>query len=91
MLAAGDIQAKTREQPEGPKKYPASMQGVKTTTKRPPRTSPKRRYNGSELYAGSDVPILDETHGGEDVAIFATGVNSYLIHGSMEERIGSFT
>jgi alkaline phosphatase len=32
------------------------------------------------------IPILDETHGGEDVAIFATGVNSYLIHGSMEEN-----
>lgn len=32
------------------------------------------------------VPLLNETHGGEDVGIFATGVDSYLIHGTMEEN-----
>lgn len=32
------------------------------------------------------IPLLDETHGGEDVAIFATGVNAHLIRGSMEEN-----
>jgi alkaline phosphatase len=32
------------------------------------------------------IPINDETHGGEDVAIFATGVNAHLIRGSMEEN-----
>lgn len=32
------------------------------------------------------VPLLAETHGGEDVAIYATGVNSHLIGGSMEEN-----
>lgn len=34
----------------------------------------------------SMIPINDETHGGEDVAIFATGVNAHLIRGSMEEN-----
>ncbi len=34
----------------------------------------------------SVVPLSNETHGGEDVAIFATGVDSYLVHGSMEEN-----
>ncbi len=34
----------------------------------------------------SVVPLSNETHGGEDVAIFASGINSYLIHGSMEEN-----
>ncbi|HLM59695.1 MAG TPA: alkaline phosphatase, partial [Pyrinomonadaceae bacterium] len=32
------------------------------------------------------VPLNDETHGGEDVAIFATGAGSYLIHGVMEQN-----
>jgi alkaline phosphatase len=31
------------------------------------------------------VPLSAETHGGEDVAIFATGAGSYLVRGSMEE------
>ena len=32
------------------------------------------------------VPLADETHGGEDVAIFATGADSQLIRGVMEEN-----
>ena len=32
------------------------------------------------------IPLKNETHGGEDVAIFATGVDAYLVHGSMEEN-----
>ena len=32
------------------------------------------------------VPLKDETHGGEDVAIFATGAGSDLIRGVMEEN-----
>ncbi len=32
------------------------------------------------------VPLLAETHGGEDVAIYATGAGSHLIHGVMEEN-----
>lgn len=32
------------------------------------------------------VPLAGETHGGEDVAIFAEGVNAHLIRGSMEQN-----
>ena len=32
------------------------------------------------------IPLGDETHGGEDVAIFATGAGSYLVQGVMEEN-----
>ncbi len=32
------------------------------------------------------IPLGSETHGGEDVAIFANGINSYMIHGVMEQN-----
>jgi alkaline phosphatase len=32
------------------------------------------------------VPLTSETHGGEDVAIFAVGPNAHLIRGSMEQN-----
>lgn len=32
------------------------------------------------------VPLANETHGGEDVAIFAEGAGAYLVRGSMEEN-----
>ena len=34
----------------------------------------------------ANIPLTAETHGGEDVAIFATGVNAQLIRGSMEQN-----
>lgn len=34
----------------------------------------------------SNIPFSSETHAGEDVAIFATGVNAHLFRGSMEEN-----
>lgn len=32
------------------------------------------------------IPLGSETHGGEDVAIFADGVNAWMIHGVMEQN-----
>ncbi len=32
------------------------------------------------------IPLNDETHGGEDVAIFANGAGSNLVSGVMEEN-----
>ena len=34
----------------------------------------------------ANIPMTAETHAGEDVAIFAIGVNAHLIRGSMEEN-----
>lgn len=32
------------------------------------------------------IPLTGETHGGEDVGIFANGVNSWMFHGVMEQN-----
>lgn len=32
------------------------------------------------------IPLTAETHGGEDVAIFATGAGAYVVRGSMEQN-----
>jgi alkaline phosphatase len=34
----------------------------------------------------AEIPLGAETHGGEDVPIFAVGPGAYLVHGSMEEN-----
>ncbi len=73
------------DQPEGPKKCCAE----------PKTFSPylKGRYDLSNISTTdpdylqeTDKPLASETHGGEDVAIFATGVNAHLFRGSMEQN-----
>jgi alkaline phosphatase len=75
----------TNLQPEGPKRFGPE-----------PRTfSPflKGRYDlgnvdttAPDFLQDVPIPLLSETHGGEDVAIFAAGVNAHLIRGSMEQN-----
>jgi alkaline phosphatase len=71
--------------PEGSKFYPSApkrFEGIKhgrpDLTKIDP-TDPD--YDQEAVF-----PLADETHGGEDVAIYATGVDAHLIRGSMEEN-----
>jgi alkaline phosphatase len=33
------------------------------------------------------VPLVDETHGGEDVPIYAGGPHAYLFHGALEQHV----
>lgn len=46
----------------------------------------QERVTAPDYKQESAVPLADETHGGEDVGIFATGAGSHLIHGVMEEN-----
>ncbi|HEV8592328.1 MAG TPA: alkaline phosphatase, partial [Pyrinomonadaceae bacterium] len=62
----------------------ANGPGNKGNPDRPVLT--QEQVTNPDYLQSSGVPLIDETHGGEDVAIFATGVNAYLIRGSMEEN-----
>jgi alkaline phosphatase len=75
----------SNDQPDGPKKCckePDTFQGI--TNGRPDLTNVDT--TDPDYLQEVTVPLKGETHGGEDVAIFATGVNAYLVHGSMEEN-----
>jgi alkaline phosphatase len=75
----------TNDGSEGPKFWPAAptrFQGIKNG-----RPDLSKVDTGSPDYdQEAMIPLGDETHGGEDVAIFATGVDAHLIRGSMEEN-----
>ena len=73
------------DQPAGPKKCckePDTFQGI--TNGRPDLTNVDT--TDPDYLQEVTTPQNEERHGGEDVAIFATGVNAYLVHGSMEEN-----
>jgi alkaline phosphatase len=75
----------TADQPEGSKQYPADPKGVRgITAGRPDLTNVDT--TDPNYMQETVIPLGDETHGGEDVAIFATGVNAHLVRGSMEEN-----
>lgn len=71
--------------PEGPKKFPASGTTLKGITKGRPDLT-QDIVTDRDYLQEATIPLSDETHGGEDVAIFAIGVNAHLIRGSMEEN-----
>jgi alkaline phosphatase len=75
----------TDQQPEGPKRYPAEPAGMRVATKGRPDLAKVDTTEPNYLQEAM-IPLTDETHGGEDVAIFAIGVNAHLIRGSMEEN-----
>jgi alkaline phosphatase len=75
----------TNDQPEGPKKYLEAPKNVKGITRGRPDLT-KVDTTDPDYMQEAIIPLPDETHGGEDVPIYATGVNAYLIHGSMEEN-----
>jgi alkaline phosphatase len=75
----------TADQPEGPKKYPENPRNVKGITRGRPDLTNVDTTDPNYMQE-TIIPMNDETHGGEDVPIFATGPDAYLIHGSMEQN-----
>ena len=72
-------------QPEGPKTYAHPGRGYK------PLRSPRPDLSAMDTSAPdylqeSPMPMPSETHGGEDVAIYARGPQAYLVRGVMEQN-----
>lgn len=73
-------------QPEGPKRYPHSGTGYSGVTRGRPDLSKVPTADPDYLQEAA-VPHAFETHGGEDVAIYAGGPGAYLIHGVQEQNV----
>jgi alkaline phosphatase len=71
--------------PEGPKLCCTEPQTFQPVKKGRPDLTLVDTTNPDYLQEAM-IPLKSETHGGEDVAIFATGANAYIIRGSMEEN-----
>jgi alkaline phosphatase len=71
-------------QPEGPKTLPHRPQtAVGVRNGRPDLRNVDTR--GPTYLQESTLPLSGETHGGEDVAIYAGGPGAYLFHGVQEQ------
>jgi alkaline phosphatase len=73
-------------QPPGVKTYPHAPKAYRPD----PHTRPDLRSTDTTAprYMQETVlPLLAETHGGEDVAIYATGPGAHLVHGVLEQNV----
>ncbi len=78
-------QGETEKAPEGVKKFPSEP------TKFKPLKNGRADLTNidttdPDYLQEATLPLKEETHGGEDVAIFATGAGAHVIHGVMEEN-----
>lgn len=72
------------QQPEGPKRFPHAPGGTRPANGRPDLT---RVDTGDPDYLQEAiVPLGDESHGGDDVGIWARGPGSEAVRGSVEQN-----
>jgi alkaline phosphatase len=72
------------EQPEGVKRFPHQPTGYRGIRHGRPDLR-KTRTNDPSYMQEATVPARNETHGGEDVPIYATGPGAWLFHGTQEQ------
>ncbi|HET6431566.1 alkaline phosphatase [Dyella sp.] len=78
-IGASDRQA------EGPKHYPHTPNQISPATQGRPDLTAVDTTDPDYLQEAT-VPLKSETHGGEDVAIFATGPGAAAFHGELEQN-----
>jgi alkaline phosphatase len=76
----------SQEQTEGPKRHPHLGNGYSGISKGRPDLSVILTMDPDYLQE-SAIPFASETHGGEDVAIYASGPGAYLFHGVQEQNV----
>jgi len=83
------------DQPEGAKTYPHNPKQYKSITKPRPdlakvlEVTPQSQTNESfkNHLQETSIPSGSETHGGEDVGIWATGPRAHLLDGTVEQNV----
>ncbi|MCH7591534.1 MAG: alkaline phosphatase [Planctomycetes bacterium] len=73
-------------QPEGPKRLPPPRKGYEGITKGRPDLTHVDTGHHSYLFECA-VPMAYESHGGEDVPLYADGPHAYLFRGVMEQNV----
>ncbi len=82
----GGYSGASKDQPEGPKRFPHPGKGFAGIAKGRPDLSAVNTSDPDYLQEAA-VPMESETHGGEDVAIYAGGPGAHLIHGVQEQNV----
>lgn len=72
-------------QPEGPKHRPHRSAGFRAASSRPDLSAVDT--TAPDHLQECMVPLLDETHGGEDVPLYADGPSAHLFHGVIEQHV----
>jgi len=73
-------------QPAGPKRYPHQYSRVQGIEKGRPDLSDIDTEDPDYMQEAT-VPMKSESHGGEDVAVFARGPGAEAIHGEIEQNV----
>ena len=76
----------TDRQAEGPKTYPHNYSSAKVLKNGRPNLTDVDTENPDYMQE-SPIPFKSESHGGEDVAIFARGPGSTAFHGEIEQNV----
>lgn len=75
----------TDQQPEGPKHFPHSYEEAHGITRGRPNLAAVDTADPDYMQEAT-LPKHSETHGGEDVAVFATGPGAAAFHGEIEQN-----
>jgi alkaline phosphatase len=75
----------TREQAAGPKRFPHVNAGAQPVTGRPDLRDVDT--DDPDYLQEATLPMGSETHGGDDVGVWAIGPGASALHGSIEENV----